>query len=397
MKKTILLISVLSLFIFCGPKQEEVERIIEDGVEVVINHLEPYKIEGEPDTLYLDKEFSIDTERDEIVELGLTDIKGFDVDSEENIYCFNTPLSQENLVFKFDKEGKFITFFGRRGQGPGEIQYAAYQRITKNDEIPIVDAHGLKLLIYDTNGNLLNESHLTTETASKGIVIPLENGNYLISRYEGELRGINEVIERGYSMVLCLYDSDFNWIKDVDRIHISGQLWATRTSFMMPVYFWEVSEGKIYVGNSQKGYEIRIFDLEGNLRKKIRKKYDRVEIPKEIREDYKKIAEKPESPFYGRKVILPDYQPPFQRLFFVDDEGRLFLMTFKKSKKTREYIFDIFNSEGVFIGRIGLDAYVERFTATFPLFAKAMNNRLYCLREKENGFKEIVVYKMKWE
>lgn len=387
----------MSFFIGCGLKQGEVERYVEDGVEVIFNDLEPYKIPGEPSVLHLEKEFSIDTERDKIAELGLTDIHGFDVDSEENIYCFKPPLSQDRLVFKFDKNGKFITSFGRRGQGPGEIQYASYQRITRNDEIPIVDAHGLKLIFFDTNGNLLNESHLTTETASQGIVIPLENGNYLIRRLEGELWGINEVSEEGYSKLLSLFDSDFNWIKDVDRIHISGQLWATRTSFMMPVYFWEVSEGKIYVGNSQKGYEIRIFDLEGNLIKKIRKKYNRVEFPKEIREDYKRITKNPESPFYGRKVSLPDYHPPFQRLFFTDDEGRLFLMTFKKNKNPGEYIFDIFNSDGVFIGRINLDAYVERFTATFPLYAKAMNKRLYCLREKSNGYKELAVYKMLWK
>ena len=65
MKKIILLISIISLFIHCGLKQEEVERIIEDGVEVVINHFEPYKIKGEPSSLIFEKEISIDMERDD--------------------------------------------------------------------------------------------------------------------------------------------------------------------------------------------------------------------------------------------------------------------------------------------------------------------------------------------
>ena len=41
MKKFVLLIIILFLSFYCGPKQDEVERIIEDGVEVVLNHIEP--------------------------------------------------------------------------------------------------------------------------------------------------------------------------------------------------------------------------------------------------------------------------------------------------------------------------------------------------------------------
>jgi len=69
MKKLIYLILVLTLFLFCGTKQEKVEKIMEDGVEVVLNHLEPYKIKGEPFTLHIEEEFTIDTEKDEIAEL----------------------------------------------------------------------------------------------------------------------------------------------------------------------------------------------------------------------------------------------------------------------------------------------------------------------------------------
>ncbi len=47
MKKIVLFVSILSFLIHCGPKQDVVEKIIEDGIEVVINHLEPYKIKGE--------------------------------------------------------------------------------------------------------------------------------------------------------------------------------------------------------------------------------------------------------------------------------------------------------------------------------------------------------------
>lgn len=384
MKKIILLILIISLFIYCGPKQDKVDRVYEDGVEVVINHLEPYKIKGEPCTLHLEEEFTIDTERDEVAEIGLTDIRGFDVDSEENIYFFKPSMSQEKLIYKFDRDGKFITSFGQRGQGPGEIQYAYYQRITMENEIPVVG--GRKLLFFDKDGNFLKETHFEFGVVSGGIT-PLGNGNFLIRNFEGQTREVGKLPpEEGDFFLLSVVNSDFKTIKVIDVLHLSRQLLAMRSTHLMPVYFWEVSDGKIYVGNSRWGYEIRVFDLNGNLLKKIKKKYRGIRFPKEIRDEFKRTDR-----------VTPDYQPPFQRLFFTVDDGRLFLMTFEKGKNPHEYMFDIFNSDGAFIARKSLDVYAERFTGNFPLYATAKNNRLYCLREKESGYKELFVYKMRWE
>ena len=76
MKKRVVIIVILLLFAFCSPKQSEVEIIKEDGVEVVLNQLEPYKIEGEPFTLHIEELFSIDTELDEMAQLGVNLSKG---------------------------------------------------------------------------------------------------------------------------------------------------------------------------------------------------------------------------------------------------------------------------------------------------------------------------------
>jgi len=41
MKKIGFVIFFLLLFLDCGSEQQQVERYLEDGVEVVVNHLEP--------------------------------------------------------------------------------------------------------------------------------------------------------------------------------------------------------------------------------------------------------------------------------------------------------------------------------------------------------------------
>jgi len=157
MKKIVLLISVLSLLIFCGPKQDDVERIMEDGVEVVINYQEPYRITREPDELYLEEILTIDMEEDAVAELGLADAHTFDVDSEGHIFLFQYPREGEHLVFKFNKAGDFLMSFGDVGQGPGEIQFPGYLRMTSDDEIPIIDRMAKKLMFFDTHGVFLRE------------------------------------------------------------------------------------------------------------------------------------------------------------------------------------------------------------------------------------------------
>jgi hypothetical protein len=46
MKKIILLVVTLPVLFYCKSSKDEVERVMEGGVEVVVNHLEPYKIKG---------------------------------------------------------------------------------------------------------------------------------------------------------------------------------------------------------------------------------------------------------------------------------------------------------------------------------------------------------------
>ena len=79
---------------------------------------------------------------------------------------------------------------------------------------------------------------------------------------------------------------------------------------------------------------------------------------------------------------------------FTDDEGRIYVMTYEEGDEPGEFIYDIFNPEGAFIARTKLDNLDERNRIT-P--AKAKNNRLYYLHIKENGYKELVVCRMRWE
>jgi hypothetical protein len=385
MKKLIYLILILSLFLFCGPKQEKVERIMEDGVEIIINHVEPYRIKGEPSTFTLEEEFVIDLERDDIAEIGLTEIQDFAVDSAGNIY-FSDSNSKENLIFKFDAQGNHLKSFCLKGQGPGELPGAPMMMFTENDELMAYS--GMKLLLFEPDGLLLREVKTNVRYSSGATY--LDNGNYLmgITRYPQGGSG-------NTTYITMLYDSQFNEIKELDRIE-TFPLVAQRIKGIKHSIVAHVSQGKIFTGSQERDYEIYVYDFSGNLIKKIRKDYIKVPPSEEYKERFLGMFKSNPSVYEAakKKIYFPSSLPPFH-YFLMDEKGRLYVMTYEKGINPGEYIFDIFNPEGIFVGRKSLKVS-ENILIDLPN-RKIKNDHFYYIDEKESGFRQVVVNKMRWE
>jgi hypothetical protein len=168
-------------------------------------------------------------------------------------------------------------------------------------------------------------------------------------------------------------------------------------------YAWSISKEEIYIGNKENGYEFLIFDFNGGLKRKIRKEYTSIKVSGQIKQKLRDAALEQWGTKTSEKLYFPDSMPPFQ-FFFTDNEGRLYVMTYEKGEGPRDFIFDIFNSDGLFIGRISLSNGGNPYPRN-PLIAiggnpydvRVKNNRLYCMRGKKSGYQELVVYKMTWE
>jgi len=387
MKKSASLICLLCLLVYCGPKQAEVERIIEDGVEVVLNHLEPYRTNNDSSVLELNEIFVIDLERKDLAEQGLAEIRKFLVDSDRNIYICQAPRQDSPLIFKFDDKGDFITAFGVAGQGPGEIQGPDYLPIVKGNQIPIINRATNKLMFFSSEGELLHEQSCNFFYSILSALI-LKNGNALF----WEAQVTEGFIEK---VILSLYDAELNKIKDIlsyefpwyfqNKINIFADMPAVTSS-----------DSQIFIGYEKRSEDIFVYDLEGNLTRRIRKESKPIPTPKEKFEYVLEITPQ-DSPELD-KLFAPKYMPIFQ-YFFTDDIGRLYVMTPMKSNTTGQNIFDIYSPEGIFISQKALGFYdkLKDIYEGQVLEIKSKNNRLYCLREKESGYKELVVYEMVWQ
>ena len=387
MKKQVVLVLCLALFIFCVPESEEPERAMEDGTEVILNRLEPYKIKGVPTTFSLQRDFTIDTENDEIANLGLTDLGlHFDVDSDGNIYLAGYK-NTEGMIFKFNKEGNFVRSFLRKGQGPGELYgrnyVSLFLTVDQNDSIAISE-FGNKLVVFDRDSNMIEERKIDSRTAYS---IPLANGNFL--SYISIMDGRSEFINQN---PLTIFNSQFDKIKELDKQMVPNPIVGKRLKGFYHILSWSVSGGKIFTGFQERGYEIYVYDFDGNLVRKIKKEFNPIPVSEEHKTKFMEQFSAPIFDDIRDKIYFPDAMPPFHS-FFSDDEGRLFVMTYEKGENAGEFMYDIFDPSGVHIGRKSLIIYHDES----GLYAKMKNGRFYCLNEKDSGYKELVVSKVIWE
>ena len=68
-------------------------------------------------------------------------------------------------------------------------------------------------------------------------------------------------------------------------------------------------------------------------------------------------------------------------------------MTREAGWNAGEFLYDIFNAQGAFIGRTSLG----NSDPFYPRTALAKRGLMYSLNEKPNGYKELNVFRMSWE
>ena len=90
-------------------------------------------------------------------------------------------------------------------------------------------------------------------------------------------------------------------------------------------------------------------------------------------------------------MFVPDQHLPF-RSFIADREGRLLVATYEAGEGSGEVMVDVFDAEGERVGRKSLNVWVWEG----HMWALIKSDRFYCLREKDNGYKELVVSRLEW-
>ncbi len=377
----------------CGQNRSQIEKVYENGVEVILNHVEPYVLPGVPSSLELEERMVIDTENEAVAKTGLTAIETFGLDRDGNIYLMMRQ-SPGMFIYKFDGEGKFLISFGRKGQGPGEFEWGGDIVIDEENRVIAKDMTKRKYFVFSRDGVLLEEAGLEKNMN----LIQSLGGNTFLTQWQEEDNGGKPMFRNHF----CVFNRDLSSAREFDSYEFDNILRSTRYVPWDSASVLGASGRNLFTGDSRNGYEINVFDFAGKLVKKVRKEFRSVPLSDAKKRIIRRIWERRggQGQEMLRKLSFPSHMPPFQYLFS-DEQGKLYVMT-NERKDPRSFWYDIFTAEGVFIGRFLLDnvqiTYFEgqEFRAE-PTGVMVKDDRLYCLREKDNGFMTLTAYKMKWK
>ena len=229
----------------------------------------------------------------------------------------------------------------------------------------IVDQQQRRLIYYDTEGNLIRQRSLDSYIP---LIFPLDNGNFLVYFQEVD----REAGSLFLTLTLC--DPGLKKIKEFFTRKMSSPFLAKKIKAIGDKYLIGISTDIIFSATTENGYEISVFDLKGNLLRKIRKEYIPVEVTDEQKKQIEQVYKK--GGLKGTKEIeIPKHWPPFNG-GFADDEGYLFVRTYERGENPNETFYDVFTPDGIFVTRIKVDNFAQD-DIDRSLFTMAKNNRLY--------------------
>lgn len=372
MKKifSLILVFFLAVLIFSPLKAAEIQVKTIEGAQIIKNPKKPAPPKGALIKMIIEEDFTIGEGESE--EDMFSEITSVAVDNDGYIYILDR---KEKKVKVFDSKGKFVRKFGEQGQGPGEMNMPIFVQITPNNELVVEDAVNRKLMFFSLEGEFLES--LSTAKAAGLVAILIDSKGNLIGQavVPAEKKLIREVKK---------YDKDLNPLFTIDSLDFTSLIEGKINPYRLGSYYVLGREDNIIYGYPEE-YEIRIFNPEGKLIRKILKEYDPVKITKEDQEEF--MARLPaQAAAIKDRIEFPKSFPAYQS-FSRDDKGRIFVRTFEKGKKEREYFFDVFDEEGIYIAKVLLDVD--------PRIWKG--EKLYAIKENEDGFQVLKCSSIRWE
>jgi hypothetical protein len=361
-----------------GLQAQEIKIKTENGIPVVYNPKEPVPVKGQPTKLTLKEDFTIgkDTEDPNYMFSGLQHSQ---VDEEEYMIAADW---KECLIKVYDRNGKHVRSFGRKGQGPGEIGLPFYLGILQGNKIVVHDQMNGKFIIYSREGELLKEIPMGVYSTILRFKVDSEGNFYAILRTVDEAKVTFEL--KKFSPAL-------------DPLATFATFEVERTPRIVRAFqpaqqvFVQISRDENIIWLNPIKYELTLMNREGKALRKIVKDYEPVKITEA---DEKRLIQQR----WGDRGIRPGYEfdvpkhfPPV-RAFYVDDEGRIYVRTYDYIDKEGQQLdrYDVFDPEG---------RYMAKFFHPRAEPAQAFRkNKMYVRVEEEvYGMDCLRRYSMIWE
>lgn len=344
------------------------------NVKIIKNSKKPQPPPDVPSKISIELECVIGESDDP--DKSFAEVSNFVVDDEGIIYALDF---KDQKIKVFDEAGKFVRSFGKKGQGPGELDMPAAIHLTPDNELIVEDATQRKLVYFTLEGTFIKQISFADRMALVNLLMGPQ-GNFMGRELKLEGQKMFFVIKK--------LDPELKSLFSLDQIEFNFPVPGSGSKInlmdMLSLYQFD-SSGNIYYSRNID-YEIKVYAPDGKHVKSIQKEYEPQKITEE---DIEEILDKiPNVGGFNVKEMFtfPKTFPPIQ-FFTLDEDGRIFVRTWEKGKEKGEYVFDVFDPEGRYISRFSSNMDVR-------LWKKG---KVYSYEENEEGFNIIKRYKVRWE
>jgi len=368
------LLTLLFLRIFLLGQDIEVK--MEDGIPVVYNPKQPAPLPDTPSRLTLIEDIRLG-EPDEDMNYPFSMLSWLCVDDEENIITVD---NEEGCVRIFDKTGKLIRKFGRKGQGPGEFQNITFVSVYDGDKIRLIDPSNHRFSLYSRDGQCLEEVKL---------------GEYWrVQRVKSDSRGflyanfttVNRVDEEvSFTVDLIKFDPDFQPVMTMGSFTQSRK--RNEIDMVERRFGYDVRSDDVLVWGMNTEYVLNFVEPEGKIIRKVVKDYDPEKLTEEDRKRQYILS-------FGERELPPQIKLKYPKHFYpygyliCDDEGRTYVRTYEKADQG-EFFFDVFDSQGRYIAKFA------RPVSEMPSIIK--KGKMYSILRDRNELPILRRYTMVWE
>ncbi len=295
-------------------------------------------------------------------EAVISGVRDFFVDDNGNVYVLD---ARDSDIKKFDGSGAFLTKFGRPGQGPGDLSrpYMLFQRGNER-EVGVLELMSRRMSFFDFKGSFVKSIPTTEMLVNK--VRSDSEGNFII--------GTATIGQDERRYTVKKLDTDMNHLRDV-----ASSPSPIRGDPFSPLVVWELMPNGSVAFAYPSDYQITIYTSDGTIEKRMLKEYK----PMEVTEEEKRIAKREIPPSIEYKPSK--YRSAFRDLF-VDEKGRLFVLTWEEGSRPGTGVFDIFDQEGRYIYKVELPGKAICWK----------HGNLYTVESNEQDFTVIRKYRVSW-
>jgi len=335
-----------------------------DGIEIIRNSKEPLHRNG---SIRFADDLIIGSEGDP--EKLISIIGGIVVDDSGDIFIVDT---KESRILKYDAKGNYITKFGTHGQGPGEFESPAYITMSAKGELFIRDSK--RFSVFSQEGRYLRGYPSSILNEIERCAIDRNGNGY----------GVRLLLLKKppYTRELIKFDSNFKSLRTFETYEIPYSRDESIDPFRPSLMNVALTEEGLVMVATQDRYEIRFFDADGQLKKRILKDYDPVPVTKRDKDAILEGA--PDS--FVRNFRPSEYFPAWKKVF-CGSKGRIFVETYERALYNDAPHFDIFDSRGRFFCKASIAGITT-------LYLK--NDYVYMLDVTDEGYHVIRRKRIVW-